>query len=77
MRGHDAGKQYHDRQLPAGKVLLMTEILICRYQELVTIGLGPVQQRTVVKTRPASLEGGIHRMPGQVPPQGHRHALIE
>ncbi len=55
----------------------MTEILIRRYQELVTIRLGPVEQRTVVKTRPASLEGGTHLVSGQMPAQGCRHALIE
>jgi len=63
--------------MSAGEVLLMTEILIRRYQELVAIRLGPVEQRTVVKTRPVSLESGIHRMSGQILPQRRRHALIE
>ena len=55
----------------------MTEILIRRYQDLVTIRLGAVEQRTVAEARPASLEGGIHLVSGQMPAQGRRHALIE
>ena len=76
MRGHDAASNTMIANCRPAR-LLMTEILIRRYQELVTIRLGPVEQRTVVKTRPASLEGGIHLVSGQMPAQGCRHALIE
>ena len=55
----------------------MTEILIRCHQEVITIRLGAVEQRTVAKARPASLEGGVHLVSVQMPTQGRRHALIE
>ena len=62
------GQQHHDRQSPVREVLLMTEILIRRHQELVGIPLRLVKQCTIAKIRPPSLESGIHHVFVQLPP---------
>ncbi len=55
----------------------MTEILIRRQQDLITIRLGTVEQSTISKVRPSLFEDSIHLVTGQKPAQGRRHALIE
>ena len=55
----------------------MAKILIRRHQELVSIRLRTVEQRTVAKVRPTPLESGIHRVSRKMPAEGRRHALVE
>jgi len=70
-------KQDEDRQLPAGKILLVSKISVCRDQKLVAILLSRLKQRAILQFGPSSLEGGIDRVTCKIPTKGHGSALIE
>ena len=59
------------------EVLLVAEALIRRDQQFVAVSLRTIEQCSIAQIRPASLEGRIHRVPGQVVPQRCRGTLIE
>ena len=71
------GEQHDDSQASAREILLVAEALICRHQYVIAVRLGMVEQRAIAQIRPPTLEGGIHRVFGQMPTERRRRALIE
>ena len=63
--------------MSVGEILLVPKILICGNQKLVVILLRSLKQRAVVQVGPSSLKDRIDRVPSEMPPEGHRSALIE
>ena len=59
------------------KVLLVAEALIRGDQQLVAVSLRTIEQCSIAQIRPTSLEGRVHRVPGQMVPQRCRGTLIE
>ena len=77
----DAGRrcreQNEDTQSPAGKVLLAPGVLVRGDQQLVAVLLRSIEQVAIARVGPPLLEGGVHRVSGETPPEGRRRALIE
>jgi len=63
--------------LSARQVQLVSEILVCRDQELAARPLGCIKQITILQVGPPPLKGGVHQMTGKMPAKGRGRALIQ
>ena len=71
------GRQYHDGHAPIREVLLIAEISIGRDQHDKAVGLGRIEQTTVLQLSPATLICRGDLMVGQETTQGCRGTLIK
>ncbi|WP_419933639.1 hypothetical protein [Candidatus Palauibacter sp.] len=58
--GPSGREEDEHRQVSAGEILLVLEVLIRGDQEVIAVLLGFLQQGTVSKLGPPAFEGGIH-----------------
>jgi hypothetical protein len=67
----------NDRNLPISEVLLVFKSAIHGQENVEPRGLGCSQKLTVLKSREASIPGGLTFVPGEVVAQSFAHTLVE
>ncbi len=67
----------NDRNLPISEVLLVFKSAIHGQENVEPRGLGCRQKLTVLKSREASIPGGLTFVPGEVIAQSFAHTLVE
>src|SRR5258708_271092 len=67
----------NDRNLPMSEVLLVFKSAIHSQENVELRGLGCGQKLTVLKSREASIPGGLTFVPGEVVAQSFAHTLVE
>jgi hypothetical protein len=67
----------NDRNLPISEVLLVFKSAIHSQENVEPRGLGCSQKLTVLKSREASIPGGLTFVPGEVVAQSFAHTLVE
>ena len=63
--------------MSAGKVLLVSHVLISGDEDIVAFMLGNIDQVSIAKTGPISLRNGVHQMSREMSPKRYRRPLIE
>ena len=71
------GNENEDCYRPAAQVLLASQILIGRYQDLEAVRLGGGKQCPVLEGRPATFVGGMHFMAGEMVSKRPGNAVIQ
>ena len=71
------GQQHHDRQPPAGEVLLVAHVLIGGDEDVIALVFSPGNQLSIAQFRPPSLPHGVDRMVAEMAPKRRGRALIE
>ena len=67
----------NDRNFPMSEVLLVFKSAIHSQENVELRGLGCGQELTVLKSREASIPGGLTFVPGEVVAQSFAHTLVE
>jgi len=67
----------NDRNFPMSEVLLVFKSAIHSQENVELRGLGCSQELTVLKSREASIAGGLTFVPGEIVAQSFAHTLVE